>query len=194
MYVNAAFPLLASYSSSSSCRGMAPLRDLRRVADGVLLVFAEATKRSIYLEAARSGNIGTLISHTAKNAILSATDLAGLTSGKVHEFAPPRPKESVVFFSEPADAAATSSDGSGDVSVSASAISESTAVDVTEEVSVSDDGMLVDEPGITGEKGDVNLLNLEEKDDKVDKVLVPPKRRRPRERRVPSTPFSRALG
>ncbi|KAI0510883.1 hypothetical protein KFK09_011493 [Dendrobium nobile] len=176
---------------------MVPLRDLRRLADGVLLVAVEAAKRSSYLEAARTGDIGTLISHTIKNAILSATDLAGFTSGKVREFTPPRPKESVVYFSEPPEATVVRPDSSGDVSLSVSAtvsVSESTTVEVTENVSVSDDGKSAVEPRILSEKSYVNLSNLEERDDKVDKIVAPMKTRRPRERRVPSTPFSRAIG
>ncbi|PKU66494.1 hypothetical protein MA16_Dca006822 [Dendrobium catenatum] len=176
---------------------MVPLRDLRRLADGVLLVAVEAAKRSSYLEAARTGGIGTLISHTIKNAILSATDLAGFTSGKVREFTPPRPEESVVYFSEPPEATVVRPDSSGDVSLSVSAtvsVSESTTVEVGENVSVSDDGKSAVEPRILSEKIDVNLSNLEERDDKVDKIVAPMKTRRPRERRVPSTPFSRAIG
>ncbi|KAL0903236.1 hypothetical protein M5K25_027597 [Dendrobium thyrsiflorum] len=175
---------------------MVPLRDLRRIADGVILVAVEAAKRSSYLEAARTGDIGTLISHTIKNAILSATDLAGFTSGKVREFTPPRPKESVVYFSEPPEATVVRPDSSGDVSLSVSAtvsVSESTTVEVGENVSVSDDGKSAVEPRILSEKSDVNLSNLE-RDDKVDKIVAPMKTRRPRERRVPSTPFSRAIG
>ncbi|XP_020588995.1 protein ABC transporter 1, mitochondrial [Phalaenopsis equestris] len=175
---------------------MAPLRDFKRIADGVFLVAAEAAKRSTYFEAARAGDIGALISRTIRNAIVSATDLAGFTSGKVREFTPLRPTESVVFFSDSPEAAAARPDGSGDVSLSASptvSVPESSVAEVKEEVFVLDDGKLADEPGISGEKGEVNLLNLEE-DDKMDEVVVPLNRRRPRERRVPSTPFSRALG
>ncbi|KAK8967337.1 hypothetical protein KSP40_PGU005406 [Platanthera guangdongensis] len=162
---------------------MASLRDLRRIADGVLIVAREFSKSSGSLNAVSGSNIGALISHTFKRAILSATDLVGLTSGELREFTPPHSKESAVYFLEKFEPAASMPQSSGNALFSASAT-----------VSVIDDTKVVDEQRISGQKGDAKMANLDENDDKVDTAVVPLKMRRPRERRVPSTPFSRALG
>ena len=76
---------------------MAGLNDLRRLAYGASIVAREAARRSRAIEAATSGDItGTL-----KAAILTATDLVGLTSGTVREVSPPaRNESSVVYFTE----------------------------------------------------------------------------------------------
>ncbi|KAG0470269.1 hypothetical protein HPP92_016442 [Vanilla planifolia] len=173
---------------------MAPLLHLRRIADGILLVAAEAASRSPAVDAARAGDVTTLMSRALKSAILSATDLAGFTRGEIREFVPERPKESVVYFSDPPETAASSPVGSGEALTSGSVI-ESVADSFAWEI----EGKIVplDEEVTVNELGDLEgqlQVNLKEKNDKGTVDILPSKRRRPRERRVPSTPFSRALG
>lgn len=168
---------------------MTPVRDLRRIADGVLLVAREFSKSSRSLNAVSGNYIGPLISHTLKRAILSATDLVGLTSGELREFTPPRFKESAVHFLENLESAAWMPESSSNPLFSASA-----TVSVIDEVPVLNDRNVVDEKRVRPQKGDAEISNLDENNDKADTAVVSLKTRRPRERRVPSTPFSRALG
>ncbi|XP_020114204.1 protein ABC transporter 1, mitochondrial isoform X1 [Ananas comosus] len=192
---------------------MVPFHDLRRLASGVALVALEAAKRSRAVEAARSGDVaGTLTS-----AVLAATDLAGLTKGTIREVsaapAPaPAPRDSVVYFSGDAPGAkpspATRPDLAGD-----SPISEASAApEVEASVSGSEDakdagfgGELGHSRGVDEERDHVAEDNARERNNdgasghggessRVGVVAAEKKRRRLRERRVPSTPFSRALG
>ncbi|GMH23694.1 hypothetical protein Nepgr_025537 [Nepenthes gracilis] len=67
------------------------IRDLGRLVNGVALVVKEIARHSDVVETARKRNVPSFI--------LSATDLAGLTRGKVHEYSKPKPSEgSVVYF------------------------------------------------------------------------------------------------
>ncbi|CAA6653831.1 unnamed protein product [Spirodela intermedia] len=79
---------------------MAPLRELRRLADGVGLVLAEAARSSRAFEAARSaGSVESAVVAALKAAIVAATDVAGLTSGRVRVYEAPGPRSTVVHFS-----------------------------------------------------------------------------------------------
>lgn len=183
-----------------------PLQDLGRLVRGVSLVALEAARRSPAFEAARAGDLGTLISRTLKSAVVSATDIAGLTRGRLRQVSTPRIKESVVLFSDPVPETASRSepqqDGPREV-----AVSEASALEIEEKVvtleEVSKDAKLGGEVRHldgSGEQKDQSLDASREKDDgggggeRNVTVVAPLKRRRPRERRVPSTPFSRALG
>lgn len=187
-----------------------PLRDLRRILQGVSLVAAEAAKRSPAIEAARAGNLEGLI----KNAVGFAADLAGLTRGTPRQIASPSaPAESssVVYFSE-APISDTSPPQSQSRSQLESQFVVSNVTEVaagsmelhatkTENISSLDDleAGFTKDPNILREnvgRTDSVPSNPPEKENLVNSGgdVLPLKRRRPRERRVPSTPFSRALG
>ncbi|RZR75845.1 hypothetical protein BHM03_00000371 [Ensete ventricosum] len=196
------------------------LQDVRRLFRGVSLVALEAANRSPILEAARAGDLEDLVSRTLKAALVSATDLAGLTRGRPRQMSAPHSTwDSVVYFSNDYEPEVTAFPGeSADPSIlekpspQSQINSQSRLVDV-QEVPIAASTMTTPEnhcrsqeledsatmvPGVLGENGsmkvpilsslpEMNLVGSAGAD-------VPLKRRRLRERRVPSTPFSRALG
>lgn len=177
-----------------------PLLGLHRLLRGVSLVALEAARRSPALEAARTGDLETLISRTLKSAVVSATDIAGLTRGRPQLVSAPRTKESVVYFDQvPEDAVARSEpqqDGS----------TEAPAAEIEDKVLTLEDskdakggGKLKDLDGNCEQKNQILDASRGRNDgdggvSEINVTVAPLKRRRPQERRVPSTPFSRALG
>ncbi|XP_073009800.1 protein ABC transporter 1, mitochondrial [Typha latifolia] len=169
---------------------MAPFQDLARLANGVALVALEATKRYRAFDVARDGDLaGTL-----KNAVVAATNLAGLTKGRIREvvISRPKPKESVVFFSD--------DEPRPDVSGNAPVSEAPVVPEAGEDLSVLED---LKDLKVESELGDQHGSNeqLDRRNDTTgggeagrDGGIVPIKRRQPRERRVPSTSFGRALG
>ncbi|XP_042429802.1 protein ABC transporter 1, mitochondrial-like isoform X1 [Zingiber officinale] len=192
-----------------------PLQDLRRILRGVFLVAAEAAQRSPTLEAAKAGDVPALVSRAVKNALVSATDLAGLTRGTPRQVSSPR-ASSVVFFAEDDEITAkprTTSDPSNSEKpppqpcVGGFHGSEASVPEAEEGTNEAEKvGSLDDSKAGTTKVPDVIRENGDQKDpvlsDPVEKEILTDgvrdailvKRRRPRERRVPSTPFSRALG
>ncbi|CAI0470133.1 unnamed protein product [Linum tenue] len=187
---------------------MSSFKHASRLLDGVSLVAKEIAKRSPALEAASKGDYQTLIVSTARKALLAATDLSGLTRGKVRQVSTPRPKESVVYFDQ-------SNVTADSIPVQAQPLSDDdpAAAVVAAEKFIEDDGIARD--GVNVEVGNALPLEIEARDqekvDFVDEVVAAPavpapapasdgatmtvqKKRKLRERRVPSTPFSRALG
>ncbi|CAI0470131.1 unnamed protein product [Linum tenue] len=179
---------------------MSSFKHASRLLDGVSLVAKEIAKRSPALEAASKGDYQTLIVSTARKALLAATDLSGLTRGKVRQVSTPRPKESVVYFDQ-------SNVTADSIPVQAQPLSDD------DPAAAVDDGIARD--GVNVEVGNALPLEIEARDqekvDFVDEVVAAPavpapapasdgatmtvqKKRKLRERRVPSTPFSRALG
>lgn len=171
---------------------MSWLNDVGKLINGLSLVAKEITKRSHAIETARTGDVETLISSSLKKALVSATDISGLTKGTVREFTSHKPKESVVYFND-----------SSDVALSAPCTDKDCAVDqfATSVRDVSN--------GAGKSDGEIAAKVLEEKEslvkefesidfgDRVDVDIereTAAKRRRPRERKVPSTPFSRLFG
>ncbi|CAK7348565.1 unnamed protein product [Dovyalis caffra] len=172
---------------------------LGRLVAGLSLVAKEIAKRSKALE---SGDFETLITSTVKKALVSATDLSGLTKGKVREFSPPRPKESVAYFNNSPDVAAEPTPAESQLPISDGG-NESSANDSVVTPSVSVEDKILEENRIS--KEEIGGLDRDNKGNAdggevavapAETVVAPPevKRRKPRERRVPSTPFSRALG
>lgn len=174
---------------------MSSLNDVGKLINGLSLVAKEITKRSQALQTARTGDVETLISSSLKKALVSATEISGLTRGTVREFTNPKPKESIVYFNDSSDVAqsAPSTDKDGAVDQFAASVRD-----------VSNDGGKLD-----GENEAKVLESSVEKEsfvkefesidlgDRVDVDIereATAKRRRPRERKVPSTPFSRLLG
>ncbi|KAE8693692.1 protein notum-like protein [Hibiscus syriacus] len=180
---------------------MSSLNQLARLVNGLALVAKEFAKRSQTIERAKSGDLETLIVSSLKNALVSATDLTGLTKGKVREFSKPGPKESVVYFN-------SNSDGGGEDVVNSSwndTASAGLTIDekVDSEEGVSHNGQPIVEEKVVNdglERG--REFNSDNKSfvDGAEVVTttadapVPVKRRRPREMKVPATPFSRAFG
>lgn len=188
---------------------MVPFRDLRRLASGVALVALEAAKRSRAVEAARSGDVaGTL-----KSAVLAATDLAGLTKGTIREVsAAPAPRDSVVYFSGDAPGEKPSPEPRPDLAGDSPIAEASAPPEVEAIVSGSEDAKdagfgveLGHSRGVDEERDHVTEDNARKRNNdgasghggessRVGVVAAEKKRRQLRERRVPSTPFSRALG
>ncbi|KAJ9696806.1 hypothetical protein PVL29_008823 [Vitis rotundifolia] len=139
-----------------------------RLVNGLSLIAKEAVKRSEVLDNARAGDLETLISSAVKKAIVTATDASGLTKGKVREFSIP----ATSYASDESDVAITTQQ------VSENAIEQ-------EQVSV---------PERVQDSNAQQSAGASESEDSGGNVDVVVKRRKPRERRVPSTPFSRALG
>ncbi|CAN1236487.1 Protein ABC transporter 1, mitochondrial [Linum grandiflorum] len=173
-------------------------KHVSRLLDGVSLVAKEIVDAS-----SSKVDFESLIASTARKALLAATDLSGLTRGKRRQFSAPRPKESVVYFDRSNSAA--DSDPSGD-----RADADPTVV-VAEKVS--EDNNVVENHGVSVEvkselPSGIKDRNLEEIGNVVGEEVSAPataagrtgattaelKRRKLRERKVPSTSFSRALG
>ncbi|KAL5700443.1 mitochondrial chaperone [Ranunculus cassubicifolius] len=166
------------------------LQELQRLVNGVSLVAKEFAKRPQSLS---SSDIQSLISSPLKK----ATDIFGFTKGPIQQVSTkPPPKslneQSVVYFTQ--TQTATSSSSSSD-----QFDSRQNSIDGEEEISNSipiNTAVAVEEPSVLSNE------NLEVKDDRQLEVdsnaatvaAAPGKRRLPRERRVPSTPFTRALG
>ncbi|KAE8722827.1 protein notum-like protein [Hibiscus syriacus] len=184
---------------------MSSLNQLGRLLNGLALVAKEVAKRSQTIERAKSGDLETLIASSLKNALVSATDLTGLTKGKVREFSSefskPGPKESVVYFN-------SYSEGRGEDVVNSS--SNETArggltgdEKVDSDKGVSHNGQQIveekvvnngSERGFESNSGSKSYVDDAEVVKTAAEAPVPVKRRRPRERKVPATPFSRAFG
>ncbi|WOL20699.1 protein ABC transporter 1, mitochondrial [Canna indica] len=194
------------------------LQDLARILRGVSLVAAEASKRSPALEAARAGDLDAFFSQALKNAVGSAADLAGLTRGRPHQVSAPSASShsSVVYFSENDELTTSSRSAesphseaqsqfqseSGAFLVSGTSVAAADGTTTTQNIRCSDDLKVgaTKEPDVIEEsserKDPVMPDPLEKENPTVAAVgdVAPLKRRRPRERRVPSTPFGRALG
>lgn len=174
-------------------------KELGRLVNGLSLVAKEIVGRSQAVEAAKNGDLQCLI----KKAILSATDITGLTKGKVRILSNPSSSNSdsvVHFTTATADDSSASSeevtppvafqqqqqnfssfDDKGDTDSNIEKASSSSSYSAAENSDVRDGFRPVNES---------ELQDLVEKDN----AQVAFKRRKPRERRVPSTPFTRALG
>ncbi|KAF2324978.1 hypothetical protein GH714_022052 [Hevea brasiliensis] len=175
---------------------MSSFKHLGRLISGLSLVAKEIARRSQTLERPAGDNFQTLITYAAKKALVSVTDVSGLTKGKVREFSPPKPKESVVYFDHSADLAeprpvqphSVADTGNSNV-VAGEVVDENVSED--NQVSRNELGDL--------EKDGFQTRNREDKRNAGSGEVAPAvptelKRRKPRERKVPSTPFSRALG
>lgn len=178
---------------------MSSFNHIGRLLSGISLVAKEIAKRSKALE---TGDFETLIASTAKKALVSATDLSGLTKGKVREFSPPRLNGSVAYFNNSPDLAAESTPAESQLPIGDNG-KESSASDGVVTPSVSFQDKILEEKRISKEEiGDLDRDNKghagagEVAVVPAETVAPPPvvKRRKPRERRVPSSPFTRALG
>lgn len=138
----------------------------------------EIYHQSPELQRARNGDLEAL----GKKALVAATDLVGLTSGKLRGLSSRRSKEpSVVFFDD------GSRKGDVTVPVEPEVVAKPTIVDSKIVRSES-----VDEARVVDREGENVGVGAEVASTPLEVVTV--KRRRPRERKVPSTPMARAYG
>ncbi|XP_009111348.1 protein ABC transporter 1, mitochondrial [Brassica rapa] len=163
---------------------MSSWKQLSRLVDGLSLVAKEIYHQSPELQRARNGDLEAL----GKKALVAATDLVGLTSGKLRNLSNRRSKEpSVVFFDDKDDDGSSKAD---DVSVpiTPEVVAKPTIVDskIVSSESI-EEVRVVDRDGETkvGVRAEVASTPLE---------VATVKRRRHRERKVPSTPMARAYG
>lgn len=181
--------------------------------DGLTLVLKEAASHGGVGRGGGSfqsgaGDLQTLI----KRALLSATDLTGLTKGNLREFSAPRPdsdnsrsKGSVVYFTDQPETPAAHPISTADLSETPSSSSSSTTTNGGANANESSQFV----PNANREPNDVLPAASSSPADAIAEiaggeaaaVITPPppppsviKRRKLRERRVPSTTFSRALG
>ncbi|EOX95485.1 Ubiquinone biosynthesis protein coq-8 [Theobroma cacao] len=177
---------------------MSSLNQLGRLVNGLSLIAKEIVKRSQTIENAKKGDLETLLASSIKNAVVSAADLAGLTKGTVREFSSPRPKESVVYFNSNNDGVAEDNVNSFSNGVAPANPTLDEPIHCEKVVSSNDQTILEEKVGNDGLERE-SESNLDDKHD-VDggevaaEAPVDLKRRRPRERKVPATPFSRAFG
>lgn len=178
------------------------MKDLTRLFNGLTLIANEFAKRSL---PARTSDFETLI----KTALLSATNVSGITKGQLRQFSPPQPSNdassdsssstpSVVVFSDQPSSSAPDSAPPPPPSPATTKIEVVTNNDVFAEVSneanrpgeTSDATVRV----VAGNESEVVSSSETVKQVGTTSEEVPLRKRRPRERKVPSTPFSRALG
>ncbi|XP_010240829.1 PREDICTED: protein ABC transporter 1, mitochondrial [Nelumbo nucifera] len=201
---------------------MASLQDLRRLLNGVSLIATEIAKRSQALESAKNGDFEALVSSSAKKFVLSVTDLTGLTKGKIKEFSIPSSKEAVVYFTNPSEFGDSNPTKDERIIVLDQEVENSSKFSSNDSGEVRD--LEIPIKDIAGKKfqpvsssADTNTdrvpefenlsgNNSEAKERHTEQspvrsgiaeraeVGVSSVKRKPRERRVPSTPFSRALG
>lgn len=179
---------------------MAFLKDILRLADGLSLVAKEAISRQRRIDG--GDNLQSLI----KSTLLSVTDLTGLTKGKVRQLdkeidansavRPDSHKQSVVYFTDEKPSTSTSS--------SSTFTSEPSQIErqlEPKEVSAVESHDNLESPpqaAGTSNEGDPQIDSISS-ESKAAEVVVPVtpqlrRQRKPRERKVPTTSFSRALG
>lgn len=179
------------------------MKDLTRLFNGLTLIANEFAKRSL---PARTSDFETLI----KTALLSATNVSGITKGQLRQFSPPQPSNDassdsssstpsvVVFSDQPSSPSDSAPPPPPPLTEAATKIEVVTNNDVFAEVSneanrpgeTSDATVRV----VAGNESEVVSSSETVKQVGTTSEEVPVRKRRPRERKVPSTPFSRALG
>ncbi|ESQ37815.1 hypothetical protein EUTSA_v10028510mg [Eutrema salsugineum] len=193
---------------------MSSWKNLGRLVNGLSLVAKEICNQSPELQRARYGDLEGLITSSGKKALVAATDLVGLTSGKLRELSSrPRSKEPTIVYFDDGD----NKDGLSNVADSSVAPEIGSAS--AKPSSVARHGVeskIVDEIILRTEFSDEVKSSIRVGETKVSEdedtesigvrtagsgavasspaEVVPVKRRRPRERKVPSTPIARAFG
>ncbi|GLJ19056.1 hypothetical protein SUGI_0342050 [Cryptomeria japonica] len=240
---------------------MARTRELKKIIDGVSLVAKEAVQSSVAIKSLQNGHIGSFIALSLNNLVNTATDLAGLTRGKIHEYEKPgkKKKNSVVYFTAASENAAANevindsghmvdfereispatenfgnpkeirANSLGQETVVADYVVDTKAKLTHSGVNLVDSGAVDSKPtladsganlvdsvagnaeGLKDSKREGDVTNVGDVRDYVPNtvirksyvasagdrkatVSVPVKKRKLRERRVPETPFGRALG
>lgn len=173
-------------------------KDVGRVVKGVSLIAKEFVKRSPAFQSAKNGDLEALI----KNAIVSATDLSGLTKGTLSQFTNAinttattngndnnKAQDSVVYF---VHEEAPSSPPSAPAPAPPPPPQQRRQQHEQEEHHQHQQVQHVDQQQVEVLDSAKNE-NLAQQQPQ-PQPQQPLQRRKPRERRVPSTPFSRALG
>ncbi|XP_010456133.1 PREDICTED: protein ABC transporter 1, mitochondrial [Camelina sativa] len=174
-------------------------KSLTRLVNGVSLVAKEIINQSPELRRARNGDLEGLITSSGKKALVAATDLVGLTSGKLRELSIRRSNEkepSVVYFDEESNKA-------GVVVVTPEIRSDSTEPMVVDSRDLRSE--FIDEAKNSNREEEIKVsgevIGVRDAESSavastpsVEVVGAPVKRRRLRERKVPSTPIARAYG
>lgn len=189
---------------------MVSMKEVGRLVNGLSLVVKELANRSEALGAAKSGDLQNLV----KKAIVSATDLSGLTKGQARRLSKPASSipDSVVYFTSSCSTTATSSDNDSSSEATPVAFQQEqeqqqqhqhptsfhASNDTSDRVEEAASSPSISSPSSSAAenldvKDGLGLVE-EAKEDRGIDSQVAFKRRKPRERRVPSTPFSRALG
>ncbi|MBA0877420.1 hypothetical protein Goshw_014084 [Gossypium schwendimanii] len=180
---------------------MSSLNQLGRLVNGLSLIAREVAKRSQTIEHAKNGDLENLISSSLKNALVSATDLTGLTKGKVREFSKPRPKDSVLYFNSTNDGGGEDVLNSSSNDIARASLTNDETVD--SDKGVSNNGQTIPQERIVNDGLETQCESISDNKRYADggevvktaaEATVPVKRRRPRERKVPATTFSRAFG
>ncbi|XP_015063115.1 protein ABC transporter 1, mitochondrial [Solanum pennellii] len=165
-------------------------KDIARVADGLSLV----AKETIYRQRRSEG--GNSLQSLIKNTLLSATDLTGLTKGKVRQIDADSAVrtdsniESVVYFTDEKPSTSSSSEPQIECHLEVKEVSEA---------EIREPPVPVQSAGTTYE-GDVQIDSISSESKAAAAEVVAPvtpqlkRQRKLRERKVPTTSFSRALG
>ncbi|KAM3323567.1 protein ABC transporter 1, mitochondrial [Capsicum chacoense] len=175
------------------------LKDIARLADGLSLIAKEAISRQRPIDGG-SNNLQSLI----KTTLLSATDLTGLTKGKVQKFdkeidANSNDKQSVVYFTDEKPSTSNASTCTSEPQIERHLeAKEVSAAEAEFHDNVEPPPPPPPQAAGTTSEGDRQLDSISS-ESKVAEAVVPatpqPKRQRKlRERKVPTTSFSRALG
>ncbi|KAI4384900.1 hypothetical protein MLD38_002985 [Melastoma candidum] len=194
---------------------MTSAKDLTRILSGISLVAKEFSRRSDPLRAAREGDFPGLLRSVARAAVFSATDIAGLTRGTTRALPQERPGDvsggrgsessSVVYFDQAgaADVVGREREGGSRDGVERR-VEEELAAEAAVDAFVSEgggssrpEGKIEAGVGAGEFGGKEDVMDGGEAGPTSSTAVVqtlPVKRRKPRERRVPSTPFTRALG
>lgn len=177
-------------------------KSFSRLVNGLSLVAKEIYNQSPELQRARNGDLEGLITSSGKKTLVAATDLVGLTSGKLRELSIRRSKEnepSVVYFDD---------EDNKDAVVVTPEIG-SASIEPSEKIVDSRDlrSEFSDEVKNSNREGEIKVSGDEHSEiigvratessavaSSSSEVVAPVKRRRPRERKVPSTPMARAYG
>uniref|UniRef100_A0A1J3D367 AarF domain-containing protein kinase 4 n=1 Tax=Noccaea caerulescens TaxID=107243 RepID=A0A1J3D367_NOCCA len=174
---------------------MSSWKQLSRLVNGVSLVAKEICNQSPELQRAANGDLEGLITSSGKKALVAATDLVGLTSGKLRELSKRRSKEpSVVYFDDEKD-----KDGVAPEIGSEEFVHEEF---VDSQILISDS---IDQVKISNREGEskvrgeevgesIGVRAAESGEVAIASTPSEVQGRRPRERKVPSTPFARAYG
>ncbi|KAL6228161.1 hypothetical protein ACLB2K_002115 [Fragaria x ananassa] len=156
-------------------------KDIGRLAQGLSLIAKEFAKRSPTLQSTKNGDFQALL----KNAVVSATDLSGLTKGTLHSQSthnnPSNPNNADSAANKPDSVVYFTHDEPPPPQPQPQPPPENNAGLSAVEVEVIDSSAQ-------------QQLEPQTQSQSPEPQPQPPPRRKPRERRVPSTPFSRALG
>ncbi|KAJ0265134.1 Protein ABC transporter 1 [Hirschfeldia incana] len=177
---------------------MSSWKQLNRLANGLSLVAKEIYHQSPELQRARHGDLEAL----GKKALVAATDLVGLTSGKLRNLSNRRRSKepSVVFFDDKEDGSSKADDVTVVSITPPEVVAKPSSVEsIVDSKKIARSESSVDEARVVSRDGEGKVEEGENVGVGAGAAVAsstsaPVKRRRPRERKVPSTPMARAYG